>query len=86
VKKACAWRIERRQAFAPRKLTFVAVWALFCVEMIRRDAKHIIALDADAMQQRLRRIAGLQVCRMRVRRCRSLSGHEQILSWPARIM
>jgi hypothetical protein len=41
---------------APGKSALVAVRALFRVKVIRSDAKHIIALDADAMKQWLRRI------------------------------
>jgi hypothetical protein len=34
--------------------TFVAVWALLGVEILRRHATHVVALNADAVQNSLR--------------------------------
>jgi hypothetical protein len=36
-------------------LSFVAVWALFGIELISRNTKHVVALDADAMDIALER-------------------------------
>jgi hypothetical protein len=47
-------------------LTFVTVWALLGIKSIRRDAEHIVALDADPVDDRaddgagLERLAGLR--------------------------
>src|SRR5258708_2097956 len=44
---------------APGASTLVAVGAVLCVEVLGVDAKHVVALDADAMQRRLLGLAGL---------------------------
>jgi hypothetical protein len=51
---------NRRASGACRASIFAASRAMFRVVMIRRDAKHVIALDADAMQRRSggRRVLG----------------------------
>jgi hypothetical protein len=47
-----------------RRSTLVAIWALLRVVVVWRDAKHIVALDANAVQQRFRRIDSVFVRRM----------------------
>jgi hypothetical protein len=41
-------------------LTFVTVWALLGIKSIRRDAEHIVALDADPVDDRANDGAGLE--------------------------
>jgi hypothetical protein len=50
----------KKSAAAP-ELSLVAIRALLRVEVVRRNAKHIIALDAHAMKQRLCGMAGLAI-------------------------
>jgi hypothetical protein len=40
-------------------LSFVAVWALFRIELISGHSKDVVALDADAMDEAGYRLAGL---------------------------
>ena len=51
-----------------RWLAFVAVGALLGIKPIWRDAEHIVALDADAVDDRANDCAGLErlvgLCRM----------------------
>jgi hypothetical protein len=54
----------------------VAIRALFGVIPVRRNAKHIVALDANAMQHRLRVIACL---RSRRRMFVAFGAHARIL-------
>ena len=42
----------RRGAGERVNLAFVTGGALFCIKLIGRDAKHIVALDANAMEYR----------------------------------
>jgi hypothetical protein len=41
------WKIAKR-----RPLSFVAVWALLSIKPIGSNAEHIVALDADTMDDR----------------------------------
>jgi hypothetical protein len=54
----------------------VAIRALFRIKSIRRDAKHIVALDADPVDHRLRRLTGF-LPGWRVGVC--FGGHARIL-------
>jgi hypothetical protein len=42
-----------------RSLAFVTVRALLGIELISRDAKDVVALDADAVEENLRRLGRL---------------------------
>jgi hypothetical protein len=63
---------------SPARSTFVAAGTLFGVETVWRDAKHVVALNADAMNHpgaaRQRSVLG------GVRRCRRMLTHGLILT------
>ena len=54
------------------RLAFVTVGALLGIKAIRRDAEHIVALDADPMDDRADDGTGLE--RMVLARCVRISG------------
>jgi hypothetical protein len=62
-------------------LSFVTVRALLGIELIRRNAKDVVALDTDAVEKDLRRLGRL---RRTIRGCRNWGvrslTHEGILS------
>jgi hypothetical protein len=45
--------LDRRSAIQRESLAFVTIWALFGIELIGRDAKDVVALDADAVNEDL---------------------------------
>lgn len=60
-------------------LALVAVGALLGVEIFRRNTKHVVTLDANAMQNGLPRRRSFQFVSMRLRRCRFIC-HGEILA------
>jgi len=42
----------RQAEYGPKNLAFMAVRALLGVKILRRDAKHVVTLDANTMQHR----------------------------------
>jgi hypothetical protein len=48
--------LDRRSVIQRESLAFVTVWALFGIELIGRDTKDVVALDADAVNENLRRL------------------------------
>ena len=80
-------RIENRKRKMPRLLTFVTDGALLGIKPVRRDAEHVIALDADAMDDGTYDGAGLDGFAQATRRRSGgaflgagLSGHKWILA------
>jgi len=64
------------------QLSFVAVWALFGIEFISRDAEYVVALDADAVDIRFGSGWSLRLNSLLIGRRRSdrRVGHGGILS------
>jgi len=54
------WKRENSKQNLPRRLAFVTVGALLGIKPIWRDAEHIVALDADAVDDRADDCAGLE--------------------------
>jgi hypothetical protein len=65
-------REERENVTGRKASAFVTVWALLGIKSIRRDAEHIVALDADPVDDRADDGAGLK--RLILARCIGSSG------------
>ena len=46
-------KVECQIGYRPRKLAFMAGRALLGVKILRRDAEHVVTLNANAMQHGL---------------------------------
>jgi len=80
-------KMENRRRKMPRLLTFVTDGALLGIKPVRSDAEHVIALDADAMDDGTYDGAGLDGFAQATRRRSGgaflgagLSGHKWILA------
>jgi hypothetical protein len=67
-----------KKAAAMRRSTLMAIGALLGVETVRRHAEHLIALDADTMNQAIGGARRGAVLVRLVRRCLSWVAHGAI--------
>jgi hypothetical protein len=47
--------MECQMRYSPENLAFMAIGALLGVKILRRNAEHIVTLDANTMEHRLSR-------------------------------
>lgn len=67
---------------AARRLAFVALWALFGIELISGNAEDIVALGADAMDEGRGRLGGTRnVLRSGLTGSVGSLGHGEIVAW-----